>query len=305
VMRTALDAEVADETALLARRAEVQAALRAAQAREAELEVAFAEQTPRVARAQETWYRLAGLRERFRGTVSLAAERHRHGTEAEQVHDSGRDPDALEAEAGEVRAEHDAVETARQADVAALADAVARRQSLETDLAFEDARLADVRRAVADRREGLARLVGEVAALRTRAAAADAEIGRLTVSLDAARHREAVAHGDYAAVESEVAGLDAGEVDLDARYEAAAAALAVAEERLGALQDEEREVERQRSAAAARRDALAMGLARKDGHGALLAARDRLPGVLGTVAEVVQVAAGWESAVAAALGAAA
>src|SRR5437764_7758400 len=133
-MRTALDAEVADETAALARRADVEQALAAAQAREAELEVALAEQTPRLARAQETWYRLAGLRERFRGTVSLAAERHRHGTEAEQVHDSGRDPDALEAEAGEVRAEHDAVETARQADVAALADAVARRQSLETNL---------------------------------------------------------------------------------------------------------------------------------------------------------------------------
>jgi chromosome segregation protein len=301
-MRAALDAEVADETALLARRTDVERALTAARAREAELEAALAEQTPRLARAQETWYRLAGLRERFRGTVSLAAERHRHGTEVEQEHDSGRDPDALEAEAAAVRAEHDEIEAARQADVAALAEAVERRQSLETELAAEDARLADVRRAIADRREGLARLVGEVAALRTRAAAAEAEIGRLTVSLEAARQRAAGAHGEYAAVESQVAGLDAGEVDLDARYEAAAAGLAVAEERLAALQDEEHEVERQRSAAAARRDALALGLARKDGHGALLAARDRLPGVLGTVAEVVAVDAGYEAALAAALG---
>ena len=91
-------------------------------------------------------------------------------------------------------------------------------------------------------------------------------------------------------------------MDLDAAYETAAAALAEAEERLSALADEEREVERQRSAAAARRDALALGLARKDGHGALLAARDRLPGVLGTVAEVVAVQSGYEAALAAALG---
>jgi chromosome segregation protein len=301
-MRAALDAEVADETALLARRTDVERSLAAAQARETELEAALAEQTPRLARAQETWYRLAGLRERFRGTVSLAAERHRHGTEVEQEHDNGRDPETLEAEAAQVRAEHDEIEAARQADVATLAEAVARRQELEAELAAEDARLADLRRAIADRREGLARLVGEVAALRSRAAAAQAEIGRLTVALDAARARAAGAHGEYAAVESEIAGLDAGEVDLDARYEAAAAGLAVAEERLTALQDEEHEVERQRSAAAARRDALALGLARKDGHGALLAARDRLPGVLGTVAEVVAVETGYEAALAAALG---
>src|SRR5207248_6863450 len=58
-MRTALDAEVADESALLARRHEVEAALRAAQARGAELEGAFAEQTPRLAGAQVSWYRVA------------------------------------------------------------------------------------------------------------------------------------------------------------------------------------------------------------------------------------------------------
>src|SRR4029078_4445749 len=97
VILTALEAEVADETALLARRKDVETALADAQAREAELEAALTEQTPRLgpargvalpdqprrlSRAQETWYRLAGLRERFRGTASLPAERHRHGTEA-------------------------------------------------------------------------------------------------------------------------------------------------------------------------------------------------------------------------------
>jgi chromosome segregation protein len=304
-LRSTLEAEVADETALLARRAEVERALAGAQAREAELEAAVAAGTPRLARAQETWYRLAGLRERFRGTASLAAERHRHGTEVIEEESAGRDPDALDAEAAQVRAEQSAIEQQLQADRTALAAAVELRQQLEVQLREEDQRLAAVHRAIADRREGLATLNGEVAAMRTRAKAADDEIGRLSTSLAAATERAAAAHRDYAAVESQIAGLDAGEVDLDARYESAAAALAEAEERLTALQDEEREVERQRSAAAARRDALALGLARRDGHGALLAAKDRLPGVLGTVAEVVSVEAGYEAAVAAALGAAA
>jgi chromosome segregation protein len=305
-LRSTLEEEVADETALLARRAEVEQALADAQRREAELEAAVAAETPRVSKAQETWYRLAGLRERFRGTASLAAERQRNAAEVEADElVPGRDPDVLEAEATEVRREEQEVVARLEADRAALAAAATERQRLEAELADEDRRLAELQRAIADRREGLVRLRGEVTALRTRATAADDEIGRLTVTLDAARARAATAQSEFAAVESEVAGLDAGEVDLDTRYETAAATLAEAEERLAALQDEEREIERQRAAAAARRDALALGLARKDGHGALLAAGDRLPGLLGSIAEVVRVEAGWESAVAAALGAAA
>src|SRR5205823_820465 len=115
-------------------------------------------------------------------------------------------------------------------DRAGLAEATVERQRLEAALAEEDRRLADVRRAIADRREGLVRLHGEVTALRTRASAADDEIGRLTVALDAARERAGTAQAEFAAVESEVAGLDAGEVDLDSRYESAAARLAEAEE---------------------------------------------------------------------------
>jgi chromosome segregation protein len=304
-LRSTLEAEVADETALLARRAEVEQALEAAQSREAELETAVAAESPRLARAQETWYRLAGLRERFRGTASLAAERQRHAAQAEEEHVTGRDPEALEAEAEQVRAEASLVTEQLERDRADLAAATAERQRLEAVLAEAEQRLTEAQRAIADRREGLARLHGQVAALRTRASAAEDEIGRLTAALDGARQRAAQAQTEFASVESEVAGLDAGEVDLDTRFENAAAALSESEERLTALQDEEREVERQRAAAAARRDALALGLARKDGHAALLDAGDRLSGLLGTIADVVRVDAGWEPAVAAALGAAA
>jgi chromosome segregation protein len=304
-LRSTLEAEVADETALLARRAEVEQALRAAQARETELEAAIAAETPRLSRAQETWYRLSGLRERFRGTASVAAERQRHGEEAAEEQVPGRDPEQLEVEAQAVAAELEAVTGRLDADRVALSAASEERVRLEGLLAEAEAELAAVHRAIADRREGHARLNGQVAALRTRASAAEDEIGRLSAALAAARQRASTAQAEFTAVESEVAGLDAGEHDLDSRFETAAAALSETEERLTALQAEEREVERQRAAAAARRDALALGLARKDGHAAVLAATDRLPGVLGSVAEVVRVESGWETAVAVALGAAA
>ncbi|MDT4982882.1 MAG: chromosome segregation protein, partial [Pseudonocardiales bacterium] len=68
------------------------------------------------------------------------------------------------------------------------------------------------------------------------------------------------------------------------------------------LVQQERDAERERSTWAARADALAIGLTRKDGAGALLAAGSRLPGVLGSVAALLTVDAGHEAALAAALG---
>jgi chromosome segregation protein len=304
-LRTALNAEVADETALLERRARVEADLTEASRRESDLDVALAAHTPRLARAQETWYRLAGLRERIRGTASLAAERQRHVGIDRQLDVAGRDPSAWQAEIDAIRVDESAVARSLVDDRARLAEAEQERARLEALLAREDQLLRAARQALADSREGRVRLTGEVNALRTRSAAAGDEIGRLTAAWEAAKSRSAVAQAEFAALESEVAGLDTGEVDLDAAYEAAAAAVAAAEAEVAALQVEEREVERQRSAAAARRDALGLGLNRKDGSGALIAASAELPGVLGTVADVVDVQAGYETAVAAALGAAA
>jgi chromosome segregation protein len=305
VLRTALDAEVADETALLERRAQVEADLAEAIRREGELDAAVAAHTEQLARAQETWYRLAGLRERLRSTASLAAERQRHVAIAVDLEVAGRDPQAWQAEVDAIRVDEAAVARMLVEDRDRLTVAEAERVALEGQLAAEDAALRAARQARSDNREGRVRLQGEVNALRTRAAAAGDEIGRLTAAWEAAKARAATAQAQFATVESEVAGLDSGEVDLDAVYESAAATLAAAEENVTSLQTEEREVERQRSAAVARRDALGLGLNRKDGSGALIAAGNQLPGVLGTVADVVGVEAGYQTAVAAALGAAA
>ncbi|MGH8960737.1 MAG: chromosome segregation protein SMC [Jatrophihabitantaceae bacterium] len=303
VLRVELDREVADEEAIRGHRAEVEAALEQARAREAELEQAVAADAPLVARTQETWYRLSALEERFRGTASLAGERARHlAAEPEQAR-TGREPEAMEAEAAEVRVEEEALQASLNDAKAALTEIVAHRQEHERRLADAERALVAAARAVADRREGLAKLVGQVNALRTRATAAADEITRLSAAATEARERGSLADAELNRVRAEVGALDEGEFGLDERHEAAVAAYESAAARMRELTAVEREAERERATWAARADALAIGLTRKDGAGALLAAGSRLPGVRGSLAALLSVQPGYETAVAAALGA--
>ncbi|MDP9444829.1 MAG: AAA family ATPase, partial [Actinomycetota bacterium] len=178
-------------------------------------------------------------------------------------------------------------------------------QRAESTHAEEERRVAALQRAAADRREGLVRLTGRVDALRSRAAAAREEVDRLHAAREQALGRAERARRDFTALETRVAGLDAGEQGLDAEYEAARSTLDDLVERLAKRQDEAASAERDRVALVARREALDLGLTRKDAAGALLAARDRPPGLVGSVADVLSVRSGYEAAVAAALGPAA
>ena len=69
----------------------------------AELEAAHAEDAPVLAAAQDTWYKLSALQERFRSTAQLATERLRHLAAPPEDERPGRDPDQLDAEAERVR----------------------------------------------------------------------------------------------------------------------------------------------------------------------------------------------------------
>src|SRR6266508_2048030 len=66
--RTALEQEMADESVLVERRAVVEAEIARTREAEAALEAALREDLPALAKAQETWFALTGLRERLRGT---------------------------------------------------------------------------------------------------------------------------------------------------------------------------------------------------------------------------------------------
>ncbi|MFE4672555.1 AAA family ATPase [Streptomyces sp. NPDC056721] len=304
-MRGALRAEIEDEAALKERKDAAEAELKKALQCEALLEAEVRQLTPRLQRAQQTWYELSQLAERVRGTVSLADARVKSATSAPAEERRGRDPEDMEREAARIREQEAELEAALEAAERALDDTVAHRADLERELAAEERRLKDAARAIADRREGLARLNGQVNAARSRAAAAQAEIDRLAAARDEARDRAVAAQEEYEQLKAEVDGLDAGDAELGDRHDAARAALADAESALTAAREALTSAERKRAAVSARHDALALGLRRKDGTGALLGARDRLTGVLGPAAELLSVTPGFEVPVAAAFGAAA
>jgi chromosome segregation protein len=304
-LREALQAEVADEAALKERKEAAEQELRKALQREALLEDEVRRLTPRLQRAQQTWYELSQLAERVRGTISLADARVKSATSAPPEERRGRDPEDMEREAARIREQEAELEAALEAAQRALEDTVSHRADLERELAVEERRLKDLARAIADRREGLARLHGQVNAARSRAASAQAEIDRLAAARDEAQERAVTAQEEYEALKAEVDGLDAGDAELAERHEAAKRQLAEAESALSAAREAATAAERRRAATQARHEALALGLRRKDGTGALLGARDRLTGLLGPAAELLTLTPGYEVPLAAAFGAAA
>ncbi|WP_448640602.1 chromosome segregation protein SMC [Geodermatophilus sp. URMC 63] len=299
-LRDALDKDVADETAARARRAVVEAELAGVSRRESALEAALAADAPRLGAAQDTWYRLSALTERFRGVAQLAAERHRHLSAAGPATTAGRDPDQLEAEADRVAATEAGLASGLEAERGRLAAAVAARAGLEEELAAEERAWVAATRALADRREGLARLSGKVAAGRSRAAAGSAEAERLAQAAAEAAERAEAAQARLDERRATVADADDEDVALVTAHTDAVAAHTAAARAVTELADAERAAERDRASWSARRDALALGLAPADGAAAVLSAG--LPGVLGPVTERITVAPGAEVPLAAALG---
>jgi chromosome segregation protein len=301
----ALEQEVADEQALLVRQASVEEALAAARTQEAALEQHIRTAAARVTETQETWYRLSSVRDRLRGTATLAAERVRNLAEEHDEFRPVRDPDEMAEEARRIRAEEQTLAGTVARVEAALSAAVQAREAAEYAADAEERRLAALLRAAGDRREGVARLAGQVETMRSRLAAAEAEIGRLSAARDEALARVSAAEREFATLEVTIGGLADHEERLDAAHERAVLVESELAAQIDSAAAQHRLAEQDRAALEARLEALELGLARRDGSGSLLAAHDELSGVLGSVAALLTVEAGAETAVAAALGPAA
>jgi len=252
---------------------------------------------------QQTWFRLSALAERVGATVRIASERAQH-LDVEPVRLSDTDPDALEAEAEQVA-------IAEQQLLAVLAAARSRLETARAELADREraaaeadrAHLAAVR-AEADRREGLARLAGQVETMRARVESIDDSVARLSERIEDAAGRAQQTRAEFETVQGRVGELDQGEVGLDEHHERTVAALRLADERVAELQSAERGAERQVASLRARIDALSVGLERKDGA-AWLARNRGGTGLFGPIAKLVKVRSGYEAALAAVLGSAA
>ncbi len=291
--------DVAAEAALQARREEVEVMLGAGWERQAVLEQAAAASVPGLNRIRETWYALSSARDKLAALAARAEDRGHLLGQGGAEPDHGRDPDQLDRQAERVRAEVAALQDEVESLGHALEDTLAERRTAEEASTAEDTRLARLLRVAADRREGDARLAGTVGAARSRVESAVAEVGRLRASITAAEERRRTAEREFTALEGQVAGDEEGEEGLDAEYEEASGILGYVTADLDSLVDEERAAERERGALSARLEAQREGLQQRDGSGALLDAG--LDGVLQPLARLLQVAPGFEKAVAAAL----
>ena len=301
-MSRTLDAEVADETALRQKRAEVDRELETIRSREEALDAQSAVETPLLVQAQETYYQLNSLREKFRGTQSLAQERSRFlNEEAEEARSAGRDPEALEKEARVLRNEENALRNNMNDSRAALAAATSALANAEQALKMDEDKIAAAMRAIADAREGTARQEGHIKSLKARLEAIAEEIARLTKARDDAQHRADSASREYASFELEIASADSGELGLDSAFESAKTALDASKARLNALIDSERAADRERNAVESKLEAMKLTSQNRDGASALM--RDsRGVHILGSIASLIEIDNGWESAAAAALG---
>ena len=299
-LRNAVDKDAADELALKTRRQEVEKRLLSNRGQQADLEQQGAAAAPVLNAARDNWYQLCATREQLRSLGTLAAERQRHLGSTDAVHDPSRDPDKLAEQAARLRSEEAELDLALEERRYGLETAMEIKDDAETAVRTEESRVRELLRATADRRESLARLAGKVAAARSRVESAEAEIGRLHHNKADGAARHSAAAQEFAALESQVAGVEAGEERLDAEYEAAAAALAAVDVQIKANNAAQLAADRERDSLTARRDALAVGLLRKDASSHLLAARPE--GVMASMAELLHVAPGHETAIAAALG---
>lgn len=302
--KTEFDDTFQAEVALRTEHDRVAARLDEATAELAAHEAAVGELTGRAEAAQQTWFRLSALAERVSATVRIARDRAQLLLDAEADTTHGPDPDELEAEAEEVAAHE--IELLEDLEECRLRLETTREELAERERVAAEAERAHMAatRAEADRREGLARLSGQVDTMRTRVESTDESVARLTVSIEEAANRSHAAKAEFETVQGRVGELDAGEAGLDEHHDRTVTALRLADERVAELQTAERGAERQVASLQARIEALTVTLDRRDGA-AWLQDHHGATGLFGALADLVRVAPGFEVAVAAVLGPAA
>ncbi len=297
----ALQASDEETTAL---RASLEERIAASRAELACLEDAERAASPALERASTHWQELTTLTERLRGTLMAASQKVAMKATAEPA-PSGEEPEALEERAR--RAGREDAELAGQVEAARSALAEATRAREEAEDADESAsrELARVNRVIADHREKVARLTGDASTASSRLEAALAEAERAWGACRAADERAEKAASDLpapapadnpASATGPAAPGEEGGGAADAHARAVAARDA-ARARVDELLGVEREARAERARWEARRDALAQLLTPEDGTAELLGRA----GVLGQVAPLLRVRAGYEDAVAAAL----
>ncbi|TXK17016.1 chromosome segregation SMC family protein [Homoserinibacter sp. GY 40078] len=173
---------------------------------------------------------------------------------------------------------------------AATATARASLDSLDEEISAQSALVSQH-----DLEQG--RLVGAVRAAEERRAATVAQLERQRAALAAAEERREAARAELVALEGDDTGA-VHDTELAAAVTSAEESVQALQVRVDALRDELHTAERERDALAARTSALTLATDQRDGSQQIIG----LDGIRGLLAEHVKVEAGYEAAIAAALG---
>ncbi|MEJ4097329.1 chromosome segregation protein SMC [Corynebacterium bovis] len=252
--------------------------------------------------ARSLWYRLSSVAERNAATIRIAADRaDDHGAEAAW---SGPDPAELLARAE--RLDEEQLRLDEEVEIAserldAVREDVAERD--EAARAAEKEHLARVR-AVADRREGLVRLLASQESAEARRTSLEAEVGRLTQTVEEQQAAAARAQAEAEEARGEADAVDGEGDGLATAGERAEEESRAADARVAELRAEERDIERTVASLTARIDTWEDQLRPRDGGDVAARAATALDlGELSPLAGAVTAHAGWERALSAVLAA--
>lgn len=206
-----------------------------------ELETLVEQATQEAEDAQNLWFQLSALAERVSATVRIAADRAKASPE---VPYSGPDPEDLERRAEHAEKQQDELEQA--VEIARERLESIREQVEEREDALKQAdkeHLARVR-AIADRREGVVRLLAAEETHRAQVSTSQAEAERLAEELELTLERAQKAAGEQSALAEEMAQLRKARQPLEEAHTRAAAEAGAAESRLEQLRTQQRDLER-------------------------------------------------------------
>ncbi|PZF57522.1 chromosome segregation protein SMC [Curtobacterium sp. MCBD17_034] len=250
-----------------------------------------------VDRARTVLHGLESVQERLRGLSTLANQRLL--LLAQQADVPAQGPTVTPSMVADARDEAERLEANAEDLQGALASAAERVARARASLDALDEEIAAQSALVSQHDLDAQRLGNRVDVARQRLASATADRARRERALAEAEERAGRAEQELAGIARDP-GLDADEDDLAQLFTDARAALEGAQSRRDEARERLHRLERERDALAARVTALGLSLDVRDGSQALIDAGRA--GVLGRLADHIRVAAGYEAAVAAALG---
>jgi len=264
-------------------------------------ELEAAQVSTQVDQARNLAYRFDSVAERLRGLLNMSSQRVSLLSSQSAVSGNIPDPEAFEAQAAEAAATVLELEVQVAALRSSLGEAEAARNVCRDALEAFDGEVAEQSALISKFDLELGRLSNEAAVAESRLASLRDEVLRHEQALSQAGERSAASLAEYEALQASLqSSHQADSSQFETQYEAAQQAVASARAKTDALREDLHAQERERDSLSAKRSALNLTLEQKDGANTLAAAG--LRGIRGLIATHMKIEAGFEVAIAAALG---